>query len=358
MKNKWLNTASYVAYDKRQKAIDNFNQTRGVLMKYLNLSFVFKVISILFIFVWGLTTQLANASENSDPLPVQTSINNKVANINAQDKDGTTPLMYAIKEGKTEATIRIIESGADIKDKDKSGYDALLYAVSYAVEDGRLEIIKSLIDKGADLESKDLSGTTPLILAANNSPSPYATDVIKLLIKSGANINAKNLEGETALDLALLSKQGNVIDVLLKAGNINLWAPAVGKARLIFVCSDLYDYIKVTDGKQSKRLNEHWSSKKGAGVAFLDVDPGKHTIDANYDKYVSPKLTTINVMAGQTCYFKVTQNMKNRIWGYAMLVPSSLVDKATGNNPFPITLLTESEAKQKIIEILQSKELK
>jgi len=93
-------------------------------------------------------------------------------------------------------------------------------------------------------------------------------------------------------------------------------------------------------------------------VAFIDVDPGNHIIDANHtSKYVSKNRTSIDVIAGQTYYFEVTQNMRNRIVGYALVVPSTLVDKMT-STPFPITPLKESEAKEKIKEIIKSKELK
>ena len=136
--------------------------------------------------------------------------------------------------------------------------------------------------------------------------------------------------------------------------NVNLWIPETGKARIFFVCDYLYDYIKVTFGKQSKRLNQ----ANHAGVAFIDADAGRHIIDANHDQYVSKDRASIDVIAGQTYYFKVTQNMRNRIVGYALVVPSTLVDKVTSTNPFPITQLQEVEAKEKIKEILKSKELK
>jgi hypothetical protein len=38
-------------------------------------------------------------------------------------------------------------------------------------------------------------------------------------------------------------------------------------------------------------------------------------------------------------YFKVTQNMRNRIVGYALVAPPTFVDKITGTNPFPIAEL-------------------
>jgi ankyrin repeat protein len=261
----------------------------------------------------------------------------------------TTPLIKASKEGDSLAVQKLIDAGVNINEPDSKGYNALFYAIEY----GQFEIVKNLISKGANLESKDLSGMTPLVFTAYWD-FPNAANVIKLLIKSGADINAKSAEGETVLDFALSSAQGDILDDLIKARGINLWVPEAGKARIFFVCSDLYDHIKVTVGKQSKKLNHN----RNDGVVFIDVDAGEHIIDANHDQYVSKNRASIDVIAGQTYYFRVTQTMRNRIVGYALVIPSTLVDKVTSTNPFPITSLKEVEAKEKIKEILRSKELK
>jgi ankyrin repeat protein len=262
-----------------------------------------------------------------------------------------SPLIQASAKGDYQAVQKLIDGGANINEPDSRGYNALFYAIEY----GQLEVVKSLISKGANLESKDSLGMTPLVFAAYYGyNSPNAANIIKLLIKSGADINAKSPYGETILDLALSSAQGDIVDDLIKARNINLWIPEAGKARIFFVCSDLYDYISVTVGKQTKQLNQN----RNAGVAFIDVDSGMHVIDANHSsKYVSKDRSSIDVIAGQTYYFKVTQNMRNRIVGYALVVPSTLVDQVT-STPFPITPLKESEAKQEIKEILKAKEIK
>jgi len=260
----------------------------------------------------------------------------------------TTPLIKASKEGDSLAVQKLIDAGANINEPDSSGYTALFYAIEY----GQLEVVKRLISKGANIEAKDSLGITPLVFAAYYGyNSPNAANIIKLLIKSGANINEKSPYGETILDLALSSAQGDIVAELIRVRGVNLWIPENGKARIFFVCGDLYDHISVTVGKQTKLLNQH----SNAGVAFIDVDSGKHVIDANHSsKYVSKDRTSIDVVAGQTYYFKVTQNMTNRIVGYALVVPSTLVDKVSSSKPFPITPLKEDEAKEAIKLILRN----
>jgi ankyrin repeat protein len=257
----------------------------------------------------------------------------------------TTPLIKASIEGDSLAVQKLIDAGANINEPDSRGYTALFYAVEY----GQLELVKSLISNGANLESKDSLGMTPLAFTAYwGYNSPNADNIIKLLIKSGANINAKSPDGETVLDFSLSSAKGDLVDYLIRSRDINLWVPKTGKARIFFVCKDLYDYIKVTVGRQSKKLNQNTKS----GVTFIDVDPGTHVMDANHDQYVSKIRASIDVIAGQTYYFRVTQNMRNRVLGYVMF-SSALVDKITSTNSFPITTLKESEAKIEIKEILK-----
>jgi hypothetical protein len=297
------------------------------------------VLSIILLFGCAAKSPLIQASSKGDYQVVQKLVQSGV-NINEPDSNGDTPLMNAIRDGKAEVAKYLIESEADIKAKNKKGYDALLCAVD-AVDYGQFEIVKSLINKGANLESKDLSGRTPLVIAALNVTVyglPNA-DVIKLLIESGADVNAKSAADETVLDLALSYKRGDIVDDLIRAG-VKLWAPETGKARLFFVGIQLWDYATVTVGKQSKVLNQN----RYTGLALIDVDTGKHTISVSGEPTLS-----IDAIAGQTYYLEVTQDMKRRSVQYLILVKTP---------SFGIIPLKEVDAKKEIKELLQSKEIK
>lgn len=229
------------------------------------------------------------------------------------------------------------------------------YPLHSAIYNADISKIKELLQSRTFNDVRDDAGLLPIHVAAL-AIAGYGVpnnDVIKLLIERGADPNAKSATGETALDIALSYARGDVVDDLIRAG-VNLWTPEPNKARLFFVSIQLWDYARVTVGKQSKNINQN----REAGVAFIDVDPGNHAIDVGYvDTKKATPTTPIDTMAGQTYYFNVTQNMRNRITGYALALPATLIDGVSGTAPFAITPLKEVEAKEKIKELLKSKEL-
>jgi hypothetical protein len=256
-------------------------------------------------------------------------------NINEKDSNGATPLMHAIWSKKPDVAKYLIESGADVKANDNYG-NALIYAIDYKQH----ELINLLLDKGADIESRNYLGETAIVHAVLRIAD---FDAVKILIKRGANVNAKSTEGETVLDLALASARGDIVDKL----GVNLWTPDAGKARVFFVGTGLFDYLKVIVGKQTKRLNQNMF----VGLTFVDVDSGKHSIDVKEFHAAAgseKNAYSIDAIAGQTYYFKVTQDMKRRTAHYAGIKLSSV----------EMTPMKEAEAKDEIKELLQLKKIK
>jgi ankyrin repeat protein len=252
-------------------------------------------------------------------------------------------LMQASSKGDSQTVQKLIKEGANIKVKDQYGYDAL----SYAAANGQLEIMKILIDNGADVDSRDMQGNVPLYPPLYHAIGGRFTEEVKLLVKNGANINAKTIgdNAETILDYALFHKQ---MDVAASLGD-KLWAPSdSGKARIFFIGEWLYDYTSVRIVNRRKDLS------LGSGFTFIDVDPGNHAISVSYLDTQKPKpILSVDIIAGQIYYFKVTQNIRNRIAGYFMF-SSALVDRVTDTTPFAITPLKESEAKEAIKLLLHN----
>ena len=69
----------------------------------------------------------------------------KGADVNVQNKNGTTPLMFASFDGHTEVARMLIENGADVNIKSDNGKTALKYAMKY----NKKKIVSLLRQAGA-----------------------------------------------------------------------------------------------------------------------------------------------------------------------------------------------------------------
>jgi hypothetical protein len=233
----------------------------------------------------------------------------------------TSPLIKATMKGDTPTIQKLLNEGANVNERDKNGWGPLIYAIEY----GRYDLMQILIEKGADIEAKDYIGETPLVYAVLRKEDFKAA---KILIKNGANLSARCYEGETVTDVIFTFTFGENMENL----GFDLWRPEPGKARLIFIGTVLFDYLKVTVGQQTKRLNQGMY----IGSAYIDIEAGTHSIYVNefHDKPGSGKsITSVDAKAGQIYCFKVTQDMKRRAAHYAGMKLASVY----------VTPFTESE---------------
>lgn len=187
-------------------------------------------------------TPLHAAASKGDTLLIKYYLK-KGLDINATDMEYRTPLIVAVNYRFPEAAEILIENGADINKKAKSGNSAVFYA-------GSLETFKMLIENGADLtfkneygadllhwhsakgnvdimkyllqntesdiNSKDSAGKTPLCIAVQTKK----LDAVKFLVENGADLDIKDNEGNTPLDYAVKNKSEKIIK-FLKDNNKN-----------------------------------------------------------------------------------------------------------------------------------------
>ncbi len=72
------------------------------------------------------------------------------ADVNEQDSDGWTPLMYAAQKGRLEVAKLLLEKGADPITRRKDGSTAFMDAIGSA----QIDTIRLLLDKGADTRAE------------------------------------------------------------------------------------------------------------------------------------------------------------------------------------------------------------
>lgn len=242
--------------------------------------------------VGGIVVPLALAARNGNNRIVELLLSNG-ANVDEPGEEGETAVMWAASAGKLDLLKRLIEAGADIKQKDNDGGDALSYAVGgqqvatieyllphfpkarqeklkrqshlwrgesrkresqvvarlekamerpapkmrtaeslfRAHESGDEKKFLQLLDSGADPNEINIEGTT--ILASVASHSTVYT-LLKPLLKAGADPN----RGEVFRPLSFAAGFGaDAVKLLLKAGADVNWADPDGGTALMAAAS-------------------------------------------------------------------------------------------------------------------------
>lgn len=105
-------------------------------------------------------TALHNAAAQGHLKLVQLFLD-KGASVDAQDWNGSTPLIFAAGQGKVDVMKVLLARGAKVDVKPKNGPTALVAAV-YA---GNAQAIRMLLEAGANPNQADAFGNTPVKLA-------------------------------------------------------------------------------------------------------------------------------------------------------------------------------------------------
>ena len=129
-------------------------------------------------------------------------------NVNAQNKDGQTPLFLAVHEeqAKNLATL-VINGKADVKLADEDGVTVLHKAASM----NNAPLMKFLIDNGADVTAKAKNGQTVLFAAGNNAETK---DLLQQLLPADSATASASKE-------VLIAELWSGIGDLYSGGNLN-----------------------------------------------------------------------------------------------------------------------------------------
>lgn len=145
--------------------------------------------------------------------------------MNARDDGGLTPLLAAIDKSAIRTAGMLIDKGADVNVKDRTGKNALHYLAAAKNAAG---LLAKLEGKGFDINAKDASGRTPLATAVENG----RTDNVEYLLNIGADVNGKDHTG-TELVLAAYTKSRPMLNLFINRGaNLNVKSPD-GKTLLL-----------------------------------------------------------------------------------------------------------------------------
>jgi len=129
-------------------------------------------------------------------------------------KENGANLRQAVANGDKETVKVLLDNGADVEAKGKSGWTPM----THAVVGGHKEIVRMLLDGGAAIDARTEQGSTALGIAV----SWKHENVAKLLLDRGADVNPKQLWNKTILMQAVEQEWTEIVSLLLENGaNLN-----------------------------------------------------------------------------------------------------------------------------------------
>jgi ankyrin repeat protein len=149
---------------------------------------------------------LHEAILQNDPSAVQSLIR-KGADINAQNKQGDTPLMKACKiKSSTDIIWYLLQAGADPNIPDKKKNIPIRFCLK------NIELVQLLVEAGSDVNHRDDDNQTLLHLSAKPD---VKTEVLAYLLEVGSDVNARDWNSATPLMYACQYKAGLEKTILL-----------------------------------------------------------------------------------------------------------------------------------------------
>lgn len=140
------------------------------------------------------------------------------ADVNAADKNGKTPLIWAASNSLESARL-LISHGAKVNHRANDGMTAFIQSV-FGVISGKvpIEICDLIRENGGDINETltgySANGWSSLHYAAMNGD----VELVNYLIRHGANVNKATAEGSTPMFLAQMEGYDEIIILLKRAG--------------------------------------------------------------------------------------------------------------------------------------------
>ena len=155
------------------------------------------------------------------------------ADPNSSDSEGVTPLMLACQYGNIRIATLLLQARANINQQNNNGLTALMYAC--LSETPHNDLVRLLIQSGADISIKESElQVTALMVAATRGH----TSIVQYLLDEGAPVNIQDVDGSTSLTIASELGHSEVVRVLINYGaDVNILAKDPNLTALMFACN-------------------------------------------------------------------------------------------------------------------------
>lgn len=158
--------------------------------------------------------------------------------VDAEDKDGKTPMLVAVDNGNVALARSLIAHHADVNRRSTVVNWTPLSKAAYKND---TVMVKTLLDAGAKVSAPDAFGNLPIHFAARH----LNAEAIKLFLDRGAAVDSKDGAGRTALWLAATSGPGDtaaIVTLLLAGANPK---EKIGERRAVDWAYERDDYATV-----------------------------------------------------------------------------------------------------------------
>ena len=158
----------------------------------------------------GLSALAAAAAEGDLPM-VKWLVKNGKADINIADKNGRTPVSYAVENNRPEVLNFLLTSGANPNLQDKNGVSPLMNASAKNLQECQKILLHR---KDIDIAATDKQGRSAIFYSA------YSGDIFpaKQLVAARADINTPDNKGNTPLMNAIMAKNDRTAAFFIQQG--------------------------------------------------------------------------------------------------------------------------------------------
>lgn len=209
-------------------------------------------------------TAIFDAAKKGNVDDLKSLLKNK-ENIEAEDGDGWTPLLWAVNNKHLSFVEALLSENANINNKGGGVYNP--YPLSLAVENKQPEMVKILLNNNPDVEVK-YRGKTPLIMAALLDQTEIAKDLLDHKAQVDAVDTSPAAKGGaasfTALSFAVGHGNEELTQLLLERGANTDAAMTIAKNRgRLAIINLLRQWSIITQ----KRLSDADVARLGSGEA-------------------------------------------------------------------------------------------
>lgn len=209
------------------------------------------------------------------------------AQVNVFDHDGRTPLLWATQRPGNENNVKILlEQGGQVDAVENNGRTPLSWAAGQSRNENTIRV---LLEHGAHPDDSDNNGRTPLSWAASQ---PGNEKTLRLLLRGGAQVDASDDTGRTPLSWAvenpenknaakILLEQGAKVDIVDNKGRTPLsWAAGqYGRGNSVRLLLGIGADINAPD--RNGRTPLSWAAaESNKGLTVMDLLRSGANIDA------------------------------------------------------------------------------